>query len=905
MKTSPGLVLYRYDLSVKPEATGRKLKQIVRLLLDSPELASAKEDVVTDFKSTLISRKKITDQTIRIRYRSEGEDEPSDKATDYDVKLLYTNTCSADDLVQHLTSTNLSNQYDQKLPMIQAFNIFLNHYSKSADTLTTIGANKTFLISSITDRSSSYSLGDCLTAVRGYFASVRAATGRILVNVNVSNGAFYQAGPLEDFILGFDQSKGLRQFELLVKKLRIRTTHLKERKNKSGAVIIRPKTIIGIANTEDGKKLEHPPRVKMHGAGPKDVEFWLEERPAGSSQPSSSAAAAAAGGGKKKKGGKAALPPPSSSSSSAKGQYISVYDFFLKTHNIRITNERLPVMNVGTRENPSYLPPQVCVVLPSQPAKTKLDPMQTAKMIRFAVRPPAENADSIVSQGHGVAGLSAQTNPKLAQFGVAVSSSLITVQGRLLMEPRVFYLQNKPAFMVGGGWNMVPRNQPSLRFRTGSTITRWRCLFIDTYRGRRPFSPTEITALMNHFQGVLRETGINATPPGPTQDVVMKHEDDAVLENYFQLAERDKTQLLFVILPHAPTPLYNRIKQLGDIKYGIHTVCSVGSKILKNGQFNDQYMRNVALKINLKFGGNNHIVDANNLGFLTEDKTMIVGIDVTHPSPGSTSAAPSVAGMVASVNAQLGQWPGVLNIQAKSRQEMVSDLKGMLISRLRLWRSKGGHGAYPENILIYRDGVSEGQYATVEKDELPQIRAACADLYSPADQKKGLPKITLIIVGKRHHTRFYPTNLQDADRSGNSKPGTVVDRGVTEARSWDFYLQAHAALQGTARPAHYFVLLDEIFRSRYGKAPGKNVADELQMTTQSLCYLFGRATKSVSYCTPAYYADILCERARNYLAHVFDSPSGSVATSATSGPEGANRDDVKINESIKDSMFYI
>jgi eukaryotic translation initiation factor 2C len=47
-------------------------------------------------------------------------------------------------------------------------------------------------------------------------------------------------------------------------------------------------------------------------------------------------------------------------------------------------------------------------------------------------------------------------------------------------------------------------------------------------------------------------------------------------------------------------------------------------------------------------------------------------------------------------------------------------------------------------------------------------------------------------------------------RSGNPMPGTVVDRGVTSHCLWDFFLQAHKGLQGTARPAHYVVMKDEL-----------------------------------------------------------------------------------------------
>lgn len=197
-------------------------------------------------------------------------------------------------------------------------------------------------------------------------------------------------------------------------------------------------------------------------------------------------------------------------------------------------------------------------------------------------------------------------------------------------------------------------------------------------------------------------------------------------------------------------------------------------------------MANVALKINLKLGGVNQKIDDAKLGIISEEKTMVVGIDVTHPSPGSSESAPSVAGMVASINKDLAQWPAELRIQSKARQENVSSLTSMLKTRLNLWGTKGNNKQLPENILIYRDGVSEGQYDMVLKDELPLLRKACEEVYPAPDLKKGLPNMTIIVVGKRHHTRFYPTdnNPSMTDSNGNPVNGTVVDRHVTEARNW-------------------------------------------------------------------------------------------------------------------------
>ena len=86
----------------------------------------------------------------------------------------------------------------------------------------------------------------------------------------------------------------------------------------------------------------------------------------------------------------------------------------IPAYGIRISNPDLPVVNVGNIDYPTYLPLQVCYILPGQPAKTKLDQTQTQHMIRFAVRRPVENATSIVTKGLQTAGLSPITNPQLA-----------------------------------------------------------------------------------------------------------------------------------------------------------------------------------------------------------------------------------------------------------------------------------------------------------------------------------------------------------------------------------------------------------------------------------------------------------------------------------------------------------
>jgi eukaryotic translation initiation factor 2C len=104
-------------------------------------------------------------------------------------------------------------------------------------------------------------------------------------------------------------------------------------------------------------------------------------------------------------------------------------------------------------------------------------------------------------------------------------------------------------------------------------------------------------------------------------------------------------------------------------------------------------------------------------------------------------------------------------------------------------------------------------------------------------------------------------------------------------------------LVGTARPAHYTVLLDEIFRSTYSAG----AANVLEKVTHEMCYLFGRATKAVSICPPAYYADILCTRQRVHMSELFDDSDGTSVSSAA-----INRITSRsVHSKLQDSMYYI
>lgn len=160
------------------------------------------------------------------------------------------------------------------------------------------------------------------------------------------------------------------------------------------------------------------------------------------------------------------------------------------------------------------------------------------------------------------------------------------------------------------------------------------------------------------------------------------------------------------------------------------------------------------------------------------------------------------------------------------------------------------------------------------------------------------PPITFITVQKRHRTRFFPKGPDADDGSSNVRPGMCVDQDVTLAFGYDFYLNSHKGIQGTVKPGHYHVLLDE---NNFG-------ADAIQLATYWLCYSFCRCTRSVSKCAPAYYAHLAAERGRNLLdrADIAEDIGGSVRSGGSGG--SGERPAPKFyapNIDIQDAMFFI
>lgn len=241
---------------------------------------------------------------------------------------------------------------------------------------------------------------------------------------------------------------------------------------------------------------------------------------------------------------------------------------------------------------------------------------------------------------------------------------------------------------------------------------------------------------------------------------------------------------------------------------------------------------------------------------------MLIGADVSHASPGSPQA--SMAAITVSFDRFGGRYAAACETNGH-RVEMISkaNWRSMLAPLVKSWIGAVGGGRLPGQIYYIRDGVSEGQFAHVLNQEIPEIKA----VINEAGQGKWEGKITVIIASKRHHIRAFPRagDKVAGDMKNNPLPGCLVERDVTMPNEFDFYLYSHIALQGTSRPVHYTVLYDD----------ADHRPEALQNMIYEHCYQYMRSTTSVSLHPAVYYAHLASNRAK---AHE-DIP-------ATAGPQG-------------------
>ncbi|KAI0564492.1 Protein argonaute 3 [Gracilaria domingensis] len=542
------------------------------------------------------------------------------------------------------------------------------------------------------------------------------------------------------------------------------------------------------------------------------------------------------------------------------GRRVSITQYFADQYGIRLKRGGDPCVRTHPKRD-TYLPIECLAVVPNQRVAGVLSQDETMTMVKTASTKPhirRNNAARKIQQ------LKYHDHPICRDFRVQVDPNLVRLKARVLPAPTIHYAEGvvRPQ---NGQWRA--KNGVS----SPSIVFSWAVL------NMARVSKEEVQQFIRDLISAMGRARMKIQQKLPRLYACDERDVEREMQRIAQEYRRDKSlkmskpclQLLILIKERQDSRVYNAIKREADLNLGIVSQVCLAKHCGSRARGRDMYCDNLVLKINAKLGGQNgrvapYSMDKSarmaDVDFINTPH-IILGADVTHPMPGGKG--PSVAALVGSRDRYGLQFSSSMRSQT-GRKEMITDIGEMFKEVYSVWYNAFGKKVHAQKIIMFRDGVSEGQFEEVMQREVFAIRRACVQM---SDAMR--PSITYIIVTKRHHTRFFPPR-DHGDRSGNIPPGTVVDSEITSKEYYDFYLNSHAGIQGTNKPSKYTVLIDE----------NKINPDALYGFIYRLSHSFARCNRPVSMVHSAYYAHLLAFRGRAYLGDDMSDTASQASSSS-------------------------
>jgi len=532
------------------------------------------------------------------------------------------------------------------------------------------------------------------------------------------------------------------------------------------------------------------------------------------------------------------------------GEQISVADYFNDKWKIRLRYPHLPVVelfNPAQKSQSHFLPMELVTVDEWQRSLKPLTTEQRARVTKKTVVRPGERYGMIrrVADERKF-----DQDSYLQKFGIDVDvKEMMLLPARILPAPEIKYKSSR-----GDQGDAIERVQIGKwwlnnRFNKAREIRTWAVVLVSQ---REPDNRQIRLArdFADRIPQAMSKYGLrfNSKP--------IEKSDAAVPQTILARMNELKMQgceVIIYILNQVGDDIYHAIKFFGNVKLGIVTQCTRFDRLMSNSDPRkmDMYIQNLVQKFNAKLGGVNQLVSL--MRALTSpsarsDVFMFFGIDCTHVT--CSKERPSIAAVIGSKDSTSSQYAGRVIQQfspkGKIALEIIKDLHVYVGELIKEFSNRNTN--LPNKLVFYRAGVDDGAFQKVLDNELRAIKRACQDLYG----HNPLPQICFVIVKKRHNTRFFTWDKQ-SNQTNNLQPGTVIDTDIVSPNGFDFYLNSHAAIQGTSRPMLYQVLYDEIgFTS-----------DDIQQLTYYLCHTDVRCTKAVSVPAPVHYATLCVSRGLN------------------------------------------
>lgn len=402
-------------------------------------------------------------------------------------------------------------------------------------------------------------------------------------------------------------------------------------------------------------------------------------------------------------------------------------------------------------------------------------------------------------------------NATLLNFGASIEDKPIEVKAIEVPAPVILY-KGSQSFVnrEKANWRLG-----SAKFAEPAPAFKILILYNSGFGGQNAASKSK--ELINGLRGAAGTAGL--TILGFSEEDLAQRfgnaatEAEAIrmkLETLKNLPPNEKPVVIYI--DHSSTPTHGALKLQERLCQVVTQHLSL-DKSLNRANIGASTLTNILLKLNLKRGGLNHKVQADPMItrlYGPTSNTLVLSYDVCHSSgkvyvKGELCEEPSCVGFSYNATKSLEMFIGDFAFQP-SRHERVDE--EILKEKTKDVLNKFGiaHGKAPTNIIILRDGVSEGQHLMVYENEFPAIQGAVTEFINEKnkmfkDTKKNIvlthPSMALLVITKRHANRLY-----ERDQKGqicNVSPLLAVDTVVVKKAGNELLFVSHCPLKGTSQ----------------------------------------------------------------------------------------------------------
>ncbi|VVC26674.1 Piwi domain,Ribonuclease H-like domain,PAZ domain [Cinara cedri] len=443
------------------------------------------------------------------------------------------------------------------------------------------------------------------------------------------------------------------------------------------------------------------------------------------------------------------------------------------TQPLLVSKNKKSIRRFGLEETLIYLVPELCLMTGLTDAMRNNFNLMKDMAIHTRISPSERMsrltnfANRLLSKDESVA--------ELQKWNLTLKNGLIDVPGRVL-APESIKLSNR-TFDGGPEANWTKHLRCASMF-TCPIIQHWVIL-----------SPNDYVSGLQTFIHSLQKAskGMSFMLPNP---IIVPMQDSRSISYLKQLEitinERNPSMILCII-PSPRGDLYSLIKRKLCIDRAVPSQVVLGKNIQKP---NLSVCTKIAIQVNCKIGGAPWLINIPKKGM------MIVGYDVCHDSQRKNI---SYGALVATMGDTHTSY-----FSCVEHHESGEDLSGHFAAGISkaLMKYRNKNGQLPTSVVVYRDGVGDGQISHVQNIEVKLMKNAFETFYGP-----GSVPFAFVLVTKRISTRFISHSKQGLFPPQNPPPGTIVDSVVTDPKKYDFFLVSQHV---TVTPTHYNVIEDTL-----------------------------------------------------------------------------------------------